>query len=33
MEPHEGMRRELEKKGLKNVTVLEGDAGMVPLED
>lgn len=33
VESHEGMRSELEKKGLKNVTVHEGDAGMVPLED
>lgn len=33
VEPHEGMRSELEKKGLRNVTILEGDATRVPLED
>lgn len=33
VEPHEGMRGELEKKGLKNVTILEGDAKRVPLEE
>lgn len=33
VEPHEGMRSELEKKGLRNVTVIEGDARRVPLED
>lgn len=33
VEPHEDMRGELEKKGLKNVTILEGDAKRVPLEE
>lgn len=33
VEPHEGMRSELEKKGLNNVTVVEGDATRVPLGD
>lgn len=33
VEPHEGMRGELEKKGLKNVTIFEGDAKNVPLEE
>ena len=33
VEPHEGMRSELEKKGWRNVTVIEGDARRVPLED
>lgn len=33
VEPHEDMRGELEKKRLKNVTVLEGDAKRVPLEE
>lgn len=33
VEPHKGMRGELEKKGLNSVTVLEGDATRVPLED
>lgn len=32
VEPHEGMRGELEKKRLNNVTILEGDAKNVPLE-
>lgn len=31
VEPHEGMRRELEKKNLKGVKVLEGDAVTIPL--
>ncbi len=33
VEPHEGMRGELERKGLKNVEILEGDAFRVPLEE
>lgn len=32
VEPHEEMRGELEKKSLKSVTVLEGDAVKIPLE-
>ena len=32
VEPHEEMREELEKKSLKSVTVLEGDAVKIPLE-
>lgn len=32
VEPHHGMREELERKGLRGVTVLEGDAVTIPLE-
>lgn len=32
VEPHHGMRGELERKSLKGVTVLEGDAVTIPLE-
>lgn len=32
VEPHEGMRRELERKGLSRVRVLEGTASGMPLE-
>ena len=32
VEPHEGMRKELENKHLKGVTVLAGDAVTIPLE-
>ncbi|KAI9791557.1 MAG: hypothetical protein M1835_000236 [Candelina submexicana] len=33
IEPHEAMRKELEKKQLKNVTVKNGNAAHIPLED
>lgn len=32
VEPHEGMRRELERKGLNRVKVLKGTASRMPLE-
>lgn len=32
VEPHKRMREELERKNLRGVTVLEGDAVMIPLE-
>lgn len=32
VEPHEGMRKELERKQLGGVTVLAGDAEKIPLE-
>lgn len=33
IEPHAGMRDELVKKSLKGVSVLEGDAAHMPIED
>jgi len=33
VEPHEGMRVELEKKRLRNVTVKEGISTSIPVED
>jgi hypothetical protein len=33
VEPHEGMRKELEKKNLKNVTSREGDASNIKVDE
>lgn len=33
IEPHEAMRKELEKKSLKGVVVRDGSAAHIPLED
>ena len=32
VEPHAGMRRELERKGLRGVRILEGEAAKIPME-
>lgn len=33
VEPHEGMRKELQKKNLKNVTSSDGDASNIKIEE